>query len=245
MIGHLVFNDYDFGELFFCHAPKRLMPSVDVSSQSVSGRSGAYFKSRRYEPIEIECTLVLRGPKGSDEAMITLLEEVAQRLDVDQAKLYLPTDDSKYYLATLSGASSVDEFVTSARLRLTFTVLDPFKRGQRRSVSLSANSATYVEVGGTYPASPIITAQPVANTTMYRWRDYDNDKSVYVYADPSNTSAKWNGTETIILDTEKELCTVNGQVWGITLTSDYFEIEGRVRLWANAPSVVEWEERWL
>ena len=80
---------------------------------------------------------------------------------------------------------------------------------------------------------------------MYRWRDYDNERSVYVYRDILDTSRKWAGTETIVIDTEKETCTVNGTLWPVTLTSDFFEISGRARIWANAPSTVEWEEVWL
>lgn len=245
MLGHLVYNGHDFGERFFCYSPKRLMPDVEVSNTVVSGRDGAYFKSRRLKPFDIECTLVMRDPKGDDEHMVEVLHEVSSVLLEEEAKLYLPTDDERYYIATPSGTSSVDEFVTSARLRLKFRICDPFKHGDSRSVELTTSSKS-VEVGGTYRARPVVTAHPDSGANLYRIKNVTTGEQVVLYPNKVDTSDTWNGTETIEIDMWRETAAVNGQQWPVSLSSDYWLMSGTTSISANTgTTTVEWEEMWL
>lgn len=245
MIGHLVYGEHDFGEMFFCHAPKRIMPESSIAERTVGGRDGAYFQSRKLQPVEVECTMVLREPKQCHERLIEILDEAARHLRPVQQRLYLPTDDQRYYIATHVGTSTVEEFVTSARLTVSFRATDPLRYGMDRTFELPASASTTVRTGGNMPARPVFKATATAGTTSYRARSSTANQDVYIYPNKLDTSQGWNGGELLEIDMESETASVNGQPWPVSLSSSFFGFEDGDKLYTNIASTVEWKERWL
>ena len=58
--------------------------------------------------------------------------------------------------------------------------------------------------------------------------------------------ASFTGSQTVVLDMARERCTVNGADHAVTLSSDFFAMEGVQQLkTSSGTATVEWEERWL
>ncbi len=245
MLGHMVFNGRDFGELFFCHAPK-VLPSFSVNQTEVAGMDGAYFKSRRMLPVDIPCTMVLLGPKPDAEGMAALMHDVAADLLVpEQAELVLPSHENRYYIASVKDVSSVDEFVTSARINVVFHACDPVMYGPTRTLDLAASTTSTIRTGCNVPVRPVARASAVSGATYYRVRNVSAGEQVYVYPNKVDTSSSWSGGEAIEVDMGKQLATVNGQPWPVSLSSDYFEVSDGDGVWSNMATSLEWRERWL
>ena len=247
-MGHMIFGGHDFGELFYCHAEKPLLPPLKIRELDVEGMDGTRYAMRNAEPVEVKATLITRDPKQSDERLRNLLDEVSGHLAVEQAELYLPGYEDRCYIASVSGTSSVEEFVTSARLKVTFRAASPYMLGRKRSAEVTAGSNT-IKRGGNAPASFTFDGNPVSSATYIRIRKgtVTANPRVIIYKNKRDEGTAWSTSDAIHVDMGKRLVTANGSRWPMNLNSEFWLLDSdsvNVHM-TGAEGTVEWRETWL
>lgn len=248
MLGHLIYGGYDFGEIFYCHAEKPLMPPLAIKELTAEGADGARFSYRTANPVEIQATFFLRDPKQSHERMRAILDEVAENLYPQQQELYLPTFEDRCYIASVAGTSTVQEFVATAKLNVTFRSVSPFMYGRTKTMSLAAG-ANYVSRGGNVaaPFKATLTATADANFIRIQNGTGSNRPKVMLYKNKKNEDVHWSGGESVVVDMGGRSVTVGGTRWPFSLSSDFWPLDGEtVNIhMTGATGSVEWRETWL
>ncbi|MFR5196059.1 MAG: phage distal tail protein, partial [Eggerthella lenta] len=95
-----------------------------------------------------------------------------------------------------------------------------------------------IAAGGNYRAYPKVTCKPPAGSS---WTLTNVSSGRFV-----RVEANFTGAQTVVLDMRAERCTVNGADWPVTITSDFFALDGVQKLkTSGGTAMLEWEERWL
>ena len=247
MRGHLSFGGHDFGELFYCHAEKPLLPPMEVAELTVDGMDGARFSRSTARPVEIEAVMVLREPKQSQERLRAVVDDVAGHLAAKDAELYLPGYEDRCYMASVSGTSSIEEFVSTARLRVTFRASSPFMLGRKRSAEIVDGSNT-VKRGGNAPAAFVFTGKTMGATSYIRLRKgtATANPRVILYANKLNDDDAWDANVPIVIDMGNRIATANGARWPININSDFWLLDESTNVHATSvEGAIEWRETWL
>lgn len=227
MLGHLVYNDYDFGELFFCHAPRPLLPQVQVDELSVAGVDGADYVRSTFKPVEIRAIMVLRDPKGSPERMNSIIDEVNRALARSRhGRLYLPDHGRRYYIASVAGTSSYQELYATAKLEVTFRASRPWRYGETVSLPLSDGKNAKLELRGNYRTWPTFQGTVASAASSTTLRNVTTGRLTTLYPNKVSTASTWGSSKALSILSEEMLATVGGETWPIGLNSTFWPLEG-------------------
>ncbi len=238
----MIFNGRDLSQFLLVeHCSRSTLPEVELTTQDVSGMDGTQFVCRRLKPREIECQMLMR-PLGMP------VPEAARRLAAalsapEPAPLILDDEPDKYYMAILSGATDLDSLWRFGGGTMTFYCPDPIAYSKDESSLASTGTKLEPEVGGTYPAWPVIAATPAANTSY--WRLTNTATGQYV-----QLTYAFDGKKQVVVDMEAMHCTIGGANADqyVTLASDYWQMpagEVCAMTASSGTSAVEWRDRWL
>lgn len=231
------FNGHDLSTLVYCKVNRPIMPPVNATFESISGRHGELFKSAFFGGYDLPVDVWLRSDDRRDAA--TVRHMLAEMLYTEEpAPLYLPDDPTRYLLAIVSGSTDLGEITDACpTTTVTFHVGDPFYYGNKRRAEVEAGSFA-INAGGNRPAALTILAHP---DSAAPWFIKNADTGEKVQLDMAVTS------ESVVrVDMALERVTVNNQLAPVTLDSDFFEINGRTKLQlSNGSAMLEWWERWL
>lgn len=233
----VAFNGNDLSALVSCKVSRPIMPPVNATFESISGRDGELFKSAYFDGYDLPVDVWLRSDDRRDAA--TVRHALAKMLcATEPAPLFLPDDPTRYLLAIVSGETDLGEITDNCPFTtITFHICDPFYYGRKRRVEVKAGTFT-VNAGGDRPAHLKITAKPASSAAWYI-RNVDTGEQVKLASSVTNTS-------TVHVDMALEHATINGNTAAVTLDSDYFVIDGRTKLQlSSGTAVLEWQERWL
>ena len=239
----IIFNGNDLSTLVMCRMERPIMPPVEVTTATIGGRHGELFKRARLQGYTVPVTMWLRSTDRRKVANIR--HELAAKLWTDApAPLYLPDDPTRYHMAIVAddtGLGEVTDLVPEATVN--FYVCDPVAYGELRTSTLANNTETEVEVGGTWASKPTVTTTAAGGT----WRITNATTSKYVEINADTFGGEIAADAVVVCDMELERVTVNGNVSGVTIGSDFFDIEGDCTLivTGSTSTTVEWRERWL
>ena len=232
----IVFNGHDLSSLVYCKIRRPVMASVKPTFDDVPGRHGEAFRAVKREGYDLKVDMWLRTERRRDVA--DARHKLAAALWTGEpAPLYLPDDPTRYLMAIVSGETDLDEITDDCpSCTVTFHVGDPDYRGQKRRIDVSGSAA--FSVGGTLPAAIKVTAKPGACSS---WRITNTDTGEFV-----EVAQALAADSVVRLDFETERAEVNGNVAPLSITSDFFDVEGRGHLKVSSgTATIEWEERWL
>lgn len=234
----LVFNGHDLGALMSVSSVSRsVAPSYNFTQTTVAGHNGAYVVNGGLEVLEID---VIGNLRAHNIEHVTrqrrLLASMLQTSDV--AKLILPDEIDKYYMAYYKGGADLSRNAHRPQVTLTFLCPDPVAFGQEREQTITTTQ-TVVNAGGTYKSYPTITATPASGQTYWQIMNVTTGEFVKVFAN-------FTGAQTITLDTEKQRAIINKSDVAVDINSDFFAIEGAQTLKVSSGSAtMTWCERWL
>lgn len=222
------------GMLLVTGVTRLVSPSRRYSQTSVPGIDGSHVSGDALDAydLSVSCVVMADDELGVEEIRRTL----ATALSAGEQKLTLP-GDGLYRMARYKGGSALDGLTRHPALTLVFLCADPVAYGQGRRDSAST-SASRICAGGNYKAYPRVTCKPASGSY---WTLTNVTTGEYV-----RVEAPFTGSQTVVLDMKKERCTVNGVDHPVTVTSDFFALEGTQRIrTSSGTATFEWEERWL
>ncbi len=233
----MIYNGIDLAPyLVVTKVTRPVTASRRLEQTQVPGMDGAHVASQGVGTmtVKVECN-VLAGPTADVADLLRLLS-TALRSD-GAAKLFLDDDPGRYLMAWYEGGAELSRNSHKPGLTLSFLASDPIAYGAARSAAVGT-SATVVDAGGTYKAKPVATCKPPSGSY---WTLFNVTSGEFV-----RVEASFTGSQTVVLDMERERCTVNGSDHAVTLASDFFALDGVQQLkTSGGTATIEWEERWL
>jgi predicted phage tail component-like protein len=238
----IVFNGHDLSNLVMCRMERPIMPPVEISQETIGGRQGEMFRRARMTGYTVPVTIWLRAKDRRKVA--ELRHRLADLLWTEEpAPLRLPDDPTRYHLAIVSGDTNLGAITDHLPSTvINFYVCDPIAYGKERSDTLVAGTQKTIVTGGTWKAAPIIRSTTSGGT--WKIANVTTGEFVEINADTVGTSIA-SGLP-IVCDMENELLTLNGSYVGVTVSSDFFSIEGRKELLVTGGTntTIGWRERW-
>ena len=230
------FGGYDLSRPLFCTDVKRLAsPALRLKQTDVPGMDGCHVRTTGLDALEVFVGVAMRAVDVADVA--DARRELARALSGVDKRLVLPDEPGRYLLATYEGGDKWSDDCRNPTATLTFLCSDPVAYGNARKASVGTGGA-YVDAGGTYRARPTVTCKPASGSY---WTFTNATTGAFV-----RVEASFTGSQTVVLDMARERCTVNGADHAVTLSSDFFAMEGVQQLKVSSgTATVEWEERWL
>lgn len=231
------FGDVDLTpRVFVTGTTRSILPPVRLDESTISGLDGSLVKHNGFESCELTVSGFLFGDALDDTACLRRLLAKMLSFTSPQA-LKLPDEPWNYYLAWFKGAAETSRQGKFPSVELTFLCPDPVAFGQSRTQTVTTTQ-TVVNTGGTCKSYPIVTAKPPSGSS-WRITNVSTGDFVLVYA-------TFTGSQTLVLDMEKQRCTINGSDKAVDISSDFFAIEGTQKLQVSGGSAtLAWNERWL
>ena len=221
--------------LFPSSVNRSIAPARRLGRTEVPGMDGELVTLDGLEAVEltVRCHLT---PRGLDDVSV-VRRLLAKMLQGGERALRLPDEPGRYVMACYEGGAELSRLSRRPGVDLAFLCADPVAYGQGRSASLTA-AAKLVDSGGTYKAWPTVTAKPPRGSY---WTLTNATTGEFVRVD-----AAFTGSQTVVLDMARQRCTVNGADHAVSISSDYFALDGEQRLMVSSgTATMEWEERWL
>ena len=240
---HIIFNGHDLSSMVMCRMERPIMAPVEVTTETIGGRHGELFKKARMTGYTIPVNIWLRA--NDRRKVADIRHALAAALWTDEpAPLYLPDDPDLYHLAIVSDETGLGEITDLLpQTTINFYVCDPVAYGELRTATLADSAETVVAVGGTWASKPTVTTTAAGGT----WRITNATTSKYVEVNADTFGGEIAADAVIVCDMELERVTVNGNVSGVTIGSDFFDIEDdcTIIVTGSTSTTVEWRERWL
>lgn len=231
-----VFDGNDLTEyLTVSNVTRTILPSRRLNRQELPGRDGELVSAYGMDALEVEVTCNLRANTVADVSRQRRLLSAALMAG-SVAPLILPDEPHLWTRAIYEGGAEMGRNAHKPEVKLTFLLPDPVAYGEEREVSFSGSVS--LNVGGTLPALPVITARPTAGSG---WRVTNSDTGEHV-----EVERRFAGTETVVVDMGLARCTVDGVDVAVTLASDFFSVTGAAQLIevSGGSASVSWVERW-
>ncbi len=222
------------GLLLVTDVTRLVAPSRRYTQTTVPGMDGSHVSGGMLDAYElsVSCVVLATDETGTEETRRALSAALA----AGEQWLTLPGDGLRRK-ARYKGGSSLDGLSRNPTVTLVFLVSDPVAYGAGHTASVGT-AGVRIDAGGTYKARPMVTCKPPAGSY---WTLTNVSTGEFV-----RVEASFNGSQAVVLDMASERCTVNGADWPVTLSSDFFAIEGEQRLMTSGgTATIEWEERWL
>lgn len=233
---NIVFDGNDLSTLILVtDITRQVMPKRRITRTQVPGMDGALVSSVELDPVEITVKgcILRRTMEGVAQARRELAAMLSSK---SPAPLFLPDEAGTYLMALYEGGAEPSALMQTPEVELAFLCADPVAYGQPRQQQVSGTA--YVEAGGTYPASPVVTVKPASGSY---WQITNVDTGEYVRVD-----ASFNGVQTVVLDFATGRCTINGADHRVDVASDFFRLDGVTRVKVSSgTATLEWIERWL
>ena len=234
--GHDLTQDYYVSDL-----QEQLLPR-NVGSVKAGGRDGEIYTGVTLASRTITMTLTA---KGSTPALVQQAgRALAAILAVDEPKpLSISIDGGIYYMAVPTSPNVGQRWRHAKRHDVEFRALDPIGYGEQRTATVPSGGSVTIDVGGTYPTMPLITAQYARNGSGGYWRILKED-GTYVLAKLSSGAS---GVP-VIADCEARTLKVNGNVALMDPEADWLVLEPgthTLSMTGTGAATVTWRERWL
>lgn len=197
--------------------------------------------SRVWKPSKVAFTV---AAVGGDAERRNALSTLGAWLNVDgPRRLVLPDTPDRFYMAVPDGQLELNRAVDGEYGKLTFSIADPVAYGAEKTVVVPSGGEATFNVGGTYQASPVITASAVRDASTSLW-GVQLDGAFHVHVRTGSASAKQ-----VSVDCAERTCTVAGSATLPTLDSDWLSLapgeHTLVMDEGTGAATVTFHERWL
>lgn len=239
----MIFDGYDLSPILKVETPieRSILPPVDVGSESFGGRMGSVWRSSSLGALELGVNVRLIARPGPTREARLSFEDLRRRVAY---RLWKPTprrlvvDDAPdvWYLATLSGDSSLERLAHTGGARLTFLCPDPRAHGRTHELYSPTGGSVAVRVGGTAATAPVVTI------------DMDGSSVVVTFdGAPFRLNGTVPGAGAVTIDAEAHSTTKAGEPVCVNISDDYPEWSPGTThtVECSEPFKVSWEERWL
>lgn len=206
-------SDPALGIKIFHRVYRQILPGTRDRLLTIPGRDGAYDQGRDLEQLTIPCEFVLRGNSPADLRQYARV--VAAWLNVREAKELIFSDEPELrYMARPTGPVDMEQIASIGIVKMSFLVPAGYAEAITPTTILTA-SGNYT---GTLPAPVIITLTAVAGDTLTVTQEQFVGPPFIRLLDQ-----EFAGGETVVIDTEKRLVTVNGADArpGVDIDSDF------------------------
>lgn len=235
------FDGHDLTVLFSVeyHMTRRL-PTWEPALVDVPGM-GALFGGTRAMPATITMKLVSldQTRDGRQEALRTL----AGWLAVDEPKqLILGDEGGRYRLAIPTDEAVIEPFLNADSVEVSLTCPDPLLHGTERTVTVPSGGSVTINVGGTAPARPTITASAATGSPGGAW-SVTTESGSGIYASIASGTSK-----AVFADVATRTLTVGGSVAMLNAAYDWPTLAPGTHILTMAQgtgaATVTWEELW-
>lgn len=237
----LIYNGHDFGTLFVYGDPTFSILNSQPVLEDVNGRNGQAFLGMTYGSSEVSFTVGLIDSAANRRAAFS---QLGQWLMVDEPKpLYLPDTPDRYYLAVPNGAIELERCIKADKATVTFLLVDPIAYGETKTATIPSGGSVTINVGGTAPTEPTITASAaVRNSTAQAW-GIQMDDGDYIHVDTGSASSR-----SVNINCHDRICKVSNAVKLPTLDSDWLVMEPGAHTvemdYGTGAATITWVERW-
>ncbi|MEG0322814.1 MAG: phage tail family protein [Raoultibacter sp.] len=213
----MIYNGHDFKNILRDELISRsFLPGVNVSTVEVPGRHGSLFADAKLDPLAI--TVAVRLIPGFRSNYGFSYEEARRKIagmlfSRKPSKLILRDDPTRHYYAILSGESQIEKLLGTGQSSLTFICPEPIAIGNERNITLGEGTTSF-HLDGTAPSFPVLRLSASAEEMKVTCGDK--------YILPNIKLSQGDAVE---IDCATERVTVNGNTVGVSLFSDYFEVE--------------------
>lgn len=238
----VTYDGHDFESLFVIGDPEITILDSRAEYADSDNRNGAVLIGRRWGETKVSFTIAAQGSASERRLALSTL---GSWLDVDEPKkLVLPDTPTWYYLAIPDGSLDLKRAIKAESTVITFTLTDPIAYDStEKTVTVPSGGSVSVNIGGTYPTRPTISATAVRNSTSLVWGvKLDNADFVHVATGSSS------GRVTVI-DCDARTVTVSSNPAILTLDSDWLELSPGTHTLTmdngTGAATVKYRERWL
>lgn len=237
----VAFNGIDLTESYNVSDLRTSLLPRRVATQSVAGRDGTVYMGASMEERTVTLTLTAKGRTPAD--LQEAARALAAALAVDEpAPLALSIDDGRYWMAVPESGGDAARYVNHTSFEVTFIVPDPVMYGAERTVTVPSGGSATFEVGGTYPAMPVVSAQAAKNGPNGYWRLMREDGDFMLVRLPDNNA------RVLVADCAQRILTVSGVVALLEPESDWLVLEPGLHtltMTGTGAATVTFRERWL
>ncbi len=207
-------SDPALGIKIFHRVYRQILPGTRDRLLAIPGRDGAYDQGRDLEQLTIPCEFVLRGNSPADLRQYARV--VAAWLNVREAKELIFSDEPELrYMARPTGPVDMEQIASIGIVKMSFLV----PSGYAEAVTATTVTGASGNYTGTLPAPTIITLTAAAGDSLTVTQDQYSAPKPFIRL----LDQEFVGGETVIIDTEKRLVTVNGADArpGVDIDSDF------------------------
>ncbi len=207
-------NDLALGIKIFHRVYRQILPGTRDRLLTIPGRDGAYDQGRDLEQLTIPCEFVLRGNSPADLRQYARV--VAAWLNVREAKELIFSDEPELrYMARPTGPVDMEQIVSAGIVNVSFLVPAGYAEAVTPTI-ITGSTGTY---GGTIPAPVEIVLTAASGVSLKVTQGQYSAPRPFIRL----LDQEFEGGETVIIDTEKRLVTVNGADArpGVDIDSDF------------------------
>ncbi len=181
---------------------RQILPGTRDRLLAIPGRDGAYDQGRDLEQLTIPCEFVLRGNSPADLRQYARV--VAAWLNVREAKELVFSDEPELrYMARPTGPVDMEQIASIGIVKMSFLVPSGYAEAVT-ATTVTGPSGIYV---GTIPAPVEIVLTAASGVSLKVTQGQYSAPRPFIRL----LDQEFAGGETVIIDTEKQLVTVDGE----------------------------------
>lgn len=237
----VVFGDVKLSDYFQVASVTVSNLNVSTETLTVNGMDGVAVLGSSIGSREITVYLMLDDGDIADRR--EELRLLFGLIDLsEEHRLYISSDNGRYYIAKLNGEQTLNEKTRSSRIALNFLAASPYLHGETQHITIPSGGTVTFNVGGTQTTYPRITGTVTRDGTTNMWGvRLDGHDVMRVPMSVSQAA--------IDIDCDDMSVLVNGSSGMIDTTSYWFELTAGTHTIQNylgtGEATVEWETRWL
>lgn len=236
----VTFDGVDLTETFVVSDLRRALVPRDVSLVDVPGRDGSLFSSVSNSSRTITMTMTVRSQDVL--ARSQSIRQLAAILSTTEPRpLSISDDGGLYYMAVPSSDVDGERFINAERFDVTFTCPDGWLYGETQTETLPSGGTLSIDVGGTAPTWPTITAEATGGTQDSWIVTLEDGTGIYA-AIPSGT------TYDLTANCGERTMSVNDSVAMLPPSYDWPRLAPGTHTLTMAQgtgdATVTWQERW-
>lgn len=224
------------GWVFVSDRHEQLLPR-NVTTIDVPGRDGAIFGGVTQAVRQLTLSLYVLGRPDERAEHV---RELAARLAVDGPRP-LRFGDELTRMAIPNADQDGESFVNAERFEVTFTCPDPWLYGEVRTATIPSGGSVTIDVGGTAPTWPTITAAATGGSQSSWIVTMDDGSGIYA-AIPSGTEYE------VTADCAARTLMVNGETAMLPPAYDWPRLtpgsHTLTMMQGTGDATVTWQERW-
>lgn len=233
------FGDSDLTDLLRVNPVRSFGPRSEDVTVQVGGAAGEVFVRTELRPLEIPVSVRLRTQRADHASVADVRRRISAALLTDApARLVLPDDPHRWYMAKLTDPGELDTLWHTGGATLTFTAYDPIAYGRERTQALR-KGPNRVFVEGTWETRPVFHLRATGDGAV-RVSLRETGEWVEVTQRPAADAV-------VTIDMGDRRATMSSATAPVDLGSDFFGLPPGASVVdvTGANGELRWTERWI